>query len=145
VHEVWKLLQHYLKIYFKMKKLLFGLLFFGCTFFGFSQTTKVLSTDDGDKTVTINSDGTTDVNFSTAEWAQIMGANRAPDGRICITIANRHQDCDGGIGFRCRIFDCPPPPTAARSRVQPVTIITTDAGVIVKFSNVVDWDYLMAN
>lgn len=129
-----------------MKKILFGLLFSVCTFIGFSQTTKVLPTDDGNKTVTINSNGTTDINFSTEEWAQITAANRIPEERICITIANRHQNCDGGVGFRCRIFDCPiPPPTAARSRVQPATIVTTDAGVIVKFSNVIDWDYLIAN
>ena len=129
-----------------MKKILFGLLFSACTFTGFSQTTKVLPTDDGNKTVTINSNGTTDVNFSAAEWAEIIGINRVAEERICITIANRHQNCDGGVGFRCRIFDCPiPPPTAARSRVQPVTVVTTDAGVIVKFSNVIDWDYLIAN
>ena len=123
-----------------------GLLLSTCTFFGFSQTIKVLPTDDGNKTVTINSNLTTTVNFSSEEWAQITSTNLVPNERICITIANRHQNCDGGVGFRCRIFDCPiPPPTAARSRVQPATIVTVDAGVIVTFSNSIDWDYLIAN
>lgn len=131
-----------------MKKILFGLLFLTFTFIGFSQTTQTLSTDDGNKTVTINSNGTSEINFSAEEWAQIKGSDQVASlVRVCIRIANRHQDCNGGIGFRCRIFDCPilPSENIGRSRIQPIEIVTTDAGVTVKFTNVVDWGYLSAN
>ncbi len=130
-----------------MKKYILATLLIGLSFFGFGQTTKVLNTDDGSKMVTINADGTTSATFTTAEWATMSKVVPTSNlARVCIHIANRHEDCTGGLGFRCGIFDCPPPPSittpAGQERIQPADIQLSGSDVLVTFLNSVDWDYL---
>ena len=66
--------------------------------------------------------------------------------RVCIHIANRHEDCTGGLGFRCGIFDCPILPigksSTGQERIQPANVQLVGSDVLVAFINSVDWYYL---
>ncbi len=60
---------------------------------------------------------------------------KAP-AQICITIAKKRRDCNGGVGFRCGVFECPltipPIPVPSTSRVQPA-VATYQNGVFLIF------------
>ena len=127
-----------------MKKIIFVLTFLSLTIFGFSQSSKTVSTDMGLKVLEIMSDGTSEFKFSLEEFKSIT---TTATQRICITIASRKKNCKSGIGFTCGVFDCPikPKVNTLRERVQEAEIIFVSDGVIVKFVNPIDWDYLSNN
>lgn len=131
-----------------MKQLFLGILLSSMSFYGFSQTIETFSTDDGDKVIAINSDSTSEISFTTTEWADISStaASQSPQ-QICIVIATR-PNCNHGIGFRCGVFDCPPPVKnpSLNSRVQPVIYSLDHHGnVHVTFINPIDWTWLANN
>lgn len=128
-----------------------------------SKNTFDIQTDMGLKRVSNTQDGKAQIVFNQTEWSTIendLGLNmnkRQTQSyepmKICIRISSRKKDCNGGVGFRCGVFDCsiddlkPSTPTSglSRERVQPVKITQEDGQVVMEFQNQLDWTWLSEN
>lgn len=121
-----------------------------------------LVTDEGIKSVTKNENGKSQIIFSKTEWSSIAGdlhlnnnsrqALSYKPAKVCITIASRKKECNGGIGFRCGIFDCSGddlepsvPGNLSRKRIQPVRIIDDNGQIVMEFQDQIDWEWLSQN
>ncbi len=73
---------------------------------------------------------------------------KAP-AQICITIAKKRRDCNGSVGFRCGVFDCPltipPIPVPSTSRVQPAVATYQNGVFLITFNNPINWDFMEVN
>jgi hypothetical protein len=115
-------------------------------------------TDDGSFSVYKDKGSNFDyIVFSISEWNSIMNGTSYTiteslfpiEITICINLASRRRNCNGGLGFRCGLTDCNdfaanPGNTDGRNknRIYGASYTRKDNTVILTFKEKVDWLWL---
>lgn len=94
---------------------------------------KTIKTDDGEMTVYLSPEKEQYLEFDVNQWNEMFKENKFGEKsgpfiniriEICIRIASRKRDCDGGIGFRCKpLYPCDGPIVINIPKGAPVKVL----------------------
>lgn len=135
-----------------MKTLMFTMMLFASAFC-YAQKGKVINTEDGKRTVYVNSTGQEFIDFDIKEWNEIFPQNFidirviGQTVRICVKIATRRSNCKSGIGFRCKDCNEELVISAEIERYEDAyyEVVPKENKVRLTFYRKIDWDALAKN